>query len=329
MGLQFIVNVAGLALSESAALTRIPLAMLGRWFKGATKFAITRADVATLVANFRKRESGEVVIDYDHSTEYAAGSGAPSPAAGWLKSIEDGPDDRGVLWGLAQFTEKARAMLAAKEYKYISPVINWAARDRRTGEIQGATLTSVALTNIPVLDAMPALALSEASRVNARAAAGPVFFAPGWVEEREARAAVALSDAAGGQGNDGGEMGEVRHLFNDHRKLSQHLCDLAHKRATETGATFKQALHEIYGEYPTLVRLREALYMEEEAQRHGAKTYELINGELREIDSQLQALTQAAMQAHPELTYGQAFKAVCSEHTDLVRLREAFRRQLE
>jgi phage I-like protein len=142
-------------------LVRIPLAKLGRWWKGKQKFAITRQDLETVVANFRKKANGEVVIDYDHSTEFAAGQGQPAPAAGWLKSIDDGPDASGVLWGQAEFTEKAREMLASKEYKYISPVIAWGTRNKTTGEQQGATITSVALTNQPVLEEMPAIALSE------------------------------------------------------------------------------------------------------------------------------------------------------------------------
>lgn len=153
-------------LGEVAAegLVRIPLAKLGRWFKGALKFAITQSDLAAVMANFAKRKA-DVVIDYDHGTEYAAGSGQPVPAAGWLKEIDPQTDNQGVLWGLAEFTEKARAMLAAREYKYISPVINWGARDKKTGEQQGATITSVALTNVPVLEEMPAIALSEAGWV--------------------------------------------------------------------------------------------------------------------------------------------------------------------
>jgi phage I-like protein len=53
-------------------------------------------------------------------------------------------------------------MIAAGEYKYISPVIDWGTRDRATGQVQGATLTSAALTNRPVLDHMPAIQLSDA-----------------------------------------------------------------------------------------------------------------------------------------------------------------------
>lgn len=175
-----------IALGEIPAegLVRTALARLGRWAKGKLTFAITRVDLASIVSNFRKRGQ-DVVIDYEHGNVYAA-PGEPVPASGWIKAIEDAPDGEGVLWGLVDWTEKARAMIAAKEYRFLSPVLNWATRDNRTGEQQGATITSAALTNVPVLD-MPAIALSEA----------------GWIadEGREEKAMVkrvVLADRAAG-----------------------------------------------------------------------------------------------------------------------------------
>lgn len=142
-------------------LRRIPVAMVAKGFKGKQKFAVTREDLSQIVRNFRARGTGEVVIDYDHSTEFAAGSGDAVPAAGWLKSIEDAPDDQGVLHGQAEFTERAAGMLAAKEYKYFSPVIVWGARSKADGEPQGTTLTSIALTNSPLLEKLPAFTMSD------------------------------------------------------------------------------------------------------------------------------------------------------------------------
>jgi hypothetical protein len=56
-------------------------------------------------------------------------------------------------------------MISSGEYKYISPVIDPSVRDNKTGEAQGWTLTSAALTNQPVLQGMPALVLSESGLV--------------------------------------------------------------------------------------------------------------------------------------------------------------------
>ena len=148
------------------ATKRLPIAMIGVRYKGKQKIEITRPMLEQVVANFRKRETGEVPIDYDHAIEVAAGSGPPVPAAGWIKSIDDTPDAKGILWGSVEWTPKAAKMIAAKEYRYISPVLDPTVRDNKTGASQGWTLTSAALTNQPVLQGMPALVLSAAGSVD-------------------------------------------------------------------------------------------------------------------------------------------------------------------
>ena len=148
------------------AAKRLPIAMIGVRYKGKQKIEITRPMLEQVAANFRKRDTGEVPIDYDHAIEVAAGSGPPVPAAGWIKSIDDTPDAKGILWGSVEWTPKAAKMIAAKEYKYISPVLDPGVRDNKTGQPQGWTLTSAALTNQPVLQGMPALVLSAAGSVD-------------------------------------------------------------------------------------------------------------------------------------------------------------------
>jgi hypothetical protein len=151
-------------LTEAAAgegLVRIPVAKMGRFVKGTLKFAITRATLADLVANFRKRQA-DTVIDYEHASEMPeVAAGDAVPAAGWLKTIEEVPDDSGILWGAAEFTARARKLITDKEVRYLSPAISYGAKDKSTGEAQGATLTSMAVTNRPFLEAMPAIALND------------------------------------------------------------------------------------------------------------------------------------------------------------------------
>lgn len=150
----------------AGAARRLPLAMLGVRYKGSQKIEITRAMLAEVVANFRKRDTKELPIDYEHASEEPeVAGGGPVPAAGWLKSIDDAPDADGILWGTVEWTPRAAALIAAREYKYISPFIDPTVRDNKTGKPQGWTLTSAALTNRPVLQGMPALALSERGRV--------------------------------------------------------------------------------------------------------------------------------------------------------------------
>jgi hypothetical protein len=143
-------------------LKRIPLALMGRFVKGGQKFSITRETLAQIVRNFRKRLA-PTVIDYEHASEHPEdAAGGPVPAAGWIKTVDDAPDSNGVLWGQAEFTPRAQRMIADKEYQYFSPCINWGARDKHTGEPQGATLNSAALTNRPFLEGLPAIAMSDA-----------------------------------------------------------------------------------------------------------------------------------------------------------------------
>jgi hypothetical protein len=145
-----------------SVLKRIPLALIGRFVKDKQRFAITRETLTSVARNFRKRLA-DTVIDYEHASEHPEeAGGGPIPAAGWIKAVDDAPDANGVLWGQAEFTPRAQKMIADKEYRYFSPVIDWGARDKSTGEPQGATLTSAALTNRPFLEGLPAIAMSDA-----------------------------------------------------------------------------------------------------------------------------------------------------------------------
>ncbi len=160
----FIIDLTRIALSASEETpTRIPLAQLGTFYKGKQRFTITRNDIARMAENFAKRGNGQVVLDYEHASEHPElAAGGPIPAAGWIVAIDPEPDAQKLVWGEVNFTPLARKLIEAKEYKFISPVINWAARDKSTGEAQGATLQSAAMTNTPFLDGMPAISLSEA-----------------------------------------------------------------------------------------------------------------------------------------------------------------------
>jgi phage I-like protein len=161
------------ALADGAK--RIPIAVVGKFSKGAQKFAITLQTLSDLVSNFRRRPI-DTEIDFEHASEFPeVAQGGPIPAAGWLTAVDDAPDAQGILWGLATFTARAAAMISAGEYRYISPVIDYGARDKHSGEAQGATLVSLALTNRPFLESLPALAMS--ARVKDRGASQAMLLA--------------------------------------------------------------------------------------------------------------------------------------------------------
>ena len=70
---------------------------------------------------------------------------------------------RYIMYGQYVPTPRARRLIESREYRFISPAINWAGRDKRTGKITGTTLTSVALTNRPFLEELPQIRLSDPS----------------------------------------------------------------------------------------------------------------------------------------------------------------------
>lgn len=102
----------------------------------------------TILARFKSREN-DIVLDYEHQTL----AGGEAPAAGWITDLE--ARDNG-LWAKVDWTERGRAYVAAREYRYISPVVLVNQKDCR-----GMRLQSVALTNNPAIDGMQPVAAKE------------------------------------------------------------------------------------------------------------------------------------------------------------------------
>ncbi|MDD2870118.1 phage protease [Neomegalonema sp.] len=95
----------------------------------------------------------ESPVDYDHQTDLAAvrGVGGTAPAAGWIKAFEARADG---IWARMEWTPRGAAALAAREYRYLSPVFEHDA----SGEIR--RVLRAALTNNPNLR-LTALAAAE------------------------------------------------------------------------------------------------------------------------------------------------------------------------
>ena len=95
----------------------------------------------------------ESPVDYDHQIDLAAvrGVGGTAPAAGWLKEFETRPDG---IWARIEWTKRGAAAIAAREYRYLSPVF----KHEADGEIR--QVLRAALTNNPNLR-LTALASAE------------------------------------------------------------------------------------------------------------------------------------------------------------------------
>ncbi len=99
------------------------------------------ADICTVANDYKNK----IVIDYEHQTLRTQENGQPAPAAGWMDYFYLTP--KGVFAEVT-WTEKAKAMIAAGEYKYISPVFAY----DKDGYVR--KIFNAALTNDPALDGM-------------------------------------------------------------------------------------------------------------------------------------------------------------------------------
>lgn len=83
----------------------------------------------------------DLPIDYDHQIDLAAvpGVGGTARAAGWIKQLEARADG---IWGRVEWTPAAAQAIAAKEYRFISPVFDFTKDDRRIIRLRHAALTN-------------------------------------------------------------------------------------------------------------------------------------------------------------------------------------------
>ena len=133
----------------------IKLGVEGEWEGHANgTFTLTEAIFTQMVENFN-RGKVDIVCDYEHTTL----SDNKAVASGWISQKPLGLKVKDAcLWAKVAWTEEAKKHIAAKEYKYLSPVFVFKTTDQATGENIGATLHSVALTNTPFLEGLGAIA---------------------------------------------------------------------------------------------------------------------------------------------------------------------------
>lgn len=153
------------------------------------EFEFTEATFNQVVANFRKHPaykagattaSAETIAngdydvvqyDFEHASEQNPTEGdIPAigvPAQGWVMELEvrKGSDGKSQLWAFSRFLEPAATYLAEKKYRWTSVAILFDAHDPVTGKATGARLTSIAITNHPFLQALPAIAASSVAPV--------------------------------------------------------------------------------------------------------------------------------------------------------------------
>ncbi len=102
-------------------------------------------DAAAVIDAF-ERGGIDLPIDYDHQTLDASDKTGPVPAAGWIKELDV---REGILWGRVAWTPKAAGLIAAREYRFLSPVF----RHDKQGRV--VALEGAGLTHYPNLDLEP------------------------------------------------------------------------------------------------------------------------------------------------------------------------------
>jgi len=126
---------------------------------GVPGWTIDAAIAAQVIAR-AQQAVGDFVIDYEHQTLNAEKNGMDAPARGWWKGANMvWREGQGLFATDIEWTDTAKAQIAAKEYRYISPVI---AYDRATGEVRAILMA--ALTNYPAIDGLSALVALAAAR---------------------------------------------------------------------------------------------------------------------------------------------------------------------
>ncbi|WP_421290914.1 phage protease [Aeromonas taiwanensis] len=115
--------------------------------------------IATTLINRAKTLGQDILIDYDHQTLKTDQNGQPAPAAGWYNGDEIEWREGQGLFIKPRWTERAAALVAAKEYRFLSAVFPYDAQGRPL------ELRMTAITNDPGVVGMQALAALSAQLI--------------------------------------------------------------------------------------------------------------------------------------------------------------------
>jgi phage I-like protein len=105
-------------------------------------------------------------FDYEHQTIHALTNGKEAPASGWATEFEWRPGV-GLFATNVEWTPRAKEMIGAKEYRYISPVISWDDKGNVTGVL------CASLVNYPALLGMSPLGSSALAALAAQFVQSP------------------------------------------------------------------------------------------------------------------------------------------------------------
>lgn len=149
--------------SDGTIPTEVQLIPIGKiQGRDSRSFCLNNIDevIKNSIARFnpsKDSNSLDLVIDYEHQTFNSEKNGEPAPAAGWIKQLLN-KGSQG-LWGVVDWTAKARELIQNKEYRYLSPVFT---HDKQGNII---ALQCAGLTNYPNLELQSFNKLDETSNL--------------------------------------------------------------------------------------------------------------------------------------------------------------------
>lgn len=162
-GGMFVPELVEVQLADTDSPVWIQVAKAGRFNKGGP-FELNSQVFNDIVRNFASTANRRIPIDFEHASEADPTEGSipdkGAPAQGWITAL-DIRDDGNTLWALVEWLPLAKQYIRGGNYKFFSPAIRFNARDRNTGAVIGARMTSGALTNNPFLDGMAPLAATD------------------------------------------------------------------------------------------------------------------------------------------------------------------------
>lgn len=132
-------------------------------FRGHAGGEFTLDDEAFLemVANF---ERGGIDLPMTYGHPRSSTEAAMTGASGWIAELDAREGEgRSELWGRVLWTERAKAMIAADEIRYVSIVFDSAGTDAVTGEDIGWTLYEAGAVLAPFLADQPKIAADQSA----------------------------------------------------------------------------------------------------------------------------------------------------------------------
>lgn len=127
--------------------------------------------IATTLLNRVREQGQDILIDYDHQTLKTDQNGQPAPAAGWYNADEIEWREGQGLFIKPRWTDRAAALVAAREYRFLSAVFPYDAQGRPL------ELRMTAITNDPGVVGMQALTALSAHPVQPGQPATPAHVA--------------------------------------------------------------------------------------------------------------------------------------------------------